>query len=138
MVKAKVVLAKNVFHPAEHEWAIKRALAEQAQRVKRNLERDIADWETAVVFTIAWDGEFAVTISTDNDIYRYQDAGTPKHTIRPNVKQALAFSIPNVGRIITKLVNHPGNKAQGWTIREAKQAQRDLPKRVDTYLRGVL
>ena len=138
MVTAKAIIAKNVFNPAGQLRAIKAALADQAKATKRNLERDVADWDTKVVFVIRQVDEFTVEIATDNDIYRYQDDGTRPHVIRPKVKQALAFSLPRVGVIITKKVNHPGNDAQKWTLREQKIAERDLPKRIDSYLRGVL
>ena len=138
MVTAKAIIAKNVFDPHGQLRAIKHALAEQAKATKRGLERDVADWQTKPVFTITVIDEFTVEIATDNDIYLYQDGGTKPHVIRPKVKSALAFSLPTVGVIITKKVNHPGTQAQQWTLREAKAAERDLPKRINSYLRGVL
>lgn len=138
MITAKAIIVKDPFNIDGQRRAIVQALAEQAKATKRGLERDVADWDTKVVFTIRVLDEFTVEIATANDIYLYQDGGTKPHVIRPKVKSALKFSIPSVGVIITKKVNHPGTQAQQWTLREQKIAERDLPKRIDSYLRGVL
>lgn len=128
MVNAKVYVAGNAFDPAKEARRIQMALDAEAKRIKRNLERDVSNWSTPVEFTISNAGPYSRIIATDSDIYRYQDAGTPPHVIRPKTAKRLRFPVPNVGIVFAMKVNHPGTKARDWTKREAARATKALRK----------
>lgn len=128
MVKARVYVAGNVFDPAKEARRIQAALDDESAKVKRNLQRDITNWSTPVEFTISNAGSYSRIIATDSDIYRYQDAGTPPHVIRPKTAKRLRFPVPNVGIVFAMKVNHPGTKAREWTKREAARATKALRK----------
>ena len=116
--------------------AVDSGMDDAADAVKRDFEKTTQGWQHRVTFTITKDGPNR-TITTDDDIWKMVDEGTPEHDIYPRHKRALAFSVGGRPKtrpgiivsgsgskgsvdVVRPHVHHPGTKARLFTKQIAK------------------
>lgn len=112
---------------------VERALNATAQETRSALGSVVASWQHAVRFEISGSGPGERVISTDDEIFAYQNDGTEPHTILPRQKRLLRFQAGG-GTVFARRVRHPGTKAQQWTISIAARMQRRLAERIQQEL----
>lgn len=93
-----------------------------AKEVKRELEASVRGWRHKPDFRIERAGDDTRRVTTDDEIFIYQDQGTGTHagkgkyTIRPRRKRALSW--PGAAHPV-RVVRHPGVKAMRYTDKVA-------------------
>lgn len=120
-------------HLEEAQRAYRRALERAGQELKQDFEKTTRTWSTNVRFEVRVHSR-GVTVTTRNAIWRYVDAGTRPHIIRPRRARILAFRAgytpktrvgsiiagaggPTGPRVVARQVQHPGTKARGFSRR---------------------
>lgn len=116
--------------------AIQQALSEIAQQIRVELAQNTDDWNHPPKWVINAGG-YQRLIQTADAIYRYQDKGTKRHVIMPKAARALVFQVPGA-TVFTTRVNHPGNKAQHWTVKVADDWQAKVGPIFQTYIDRVV
>lgn len=117
--------------------AIELGLTNIADDIKSDLESNTENWHEPPQWVVVTAGSRRDILTTDA-IYRYQDKGTKAHVIMPKNARRLVFQVPNVGTVFATRVNHPGNKAQHWTITVAECWQSKVGPLMQAYIGGVV
>ncbi len=124
---AVAVLKINGIDTQAEARRVQKHLDTVAKRTRGRLQVKTATWKRKPTFDIAQTGPYERTISTDNEIFLFQDGGTKPHKIRAKRGRNLHFFWARRGRFVTTPeVNHPGTKAANWTKKAARQAERDF------------
>lgn len=137
MYKARAIIPKSSSDPAALRRGVRRALDESADLAQRELERPAKRWRTAVSFAQSSPDAHTREVTTNSDIYRYGDHGTPAHKIRARRKRRLAFFWRGRMRFPVQ-VNHPGTKARYFSRRAAEVTQSRMQAIFDRELAAAL
>jgi hypothetical protein len=98
--------------PRRHKKAIETAVGVTAVYALKSFEGTVKRWSKKPRFKIKQSG-FEAEISTDDEVFKYQDEGTRgPYIIRPKRKKALFWK---GARHPVRRVRHPGLKAQKFT-----------------------
>jgi hypothetical protein len=136
------------------EQAVRESYRDAAGELLKDYQKTTATWDTPVRFRVRV-GKEAVSVYTDNAIWRYVDQGTRPHVIRPRTAKVLAFaggyqaktrvgSIiaraggPSGGAVFAREVQHPGTKARGFTTRLRSKWIKKWPKMVQAAIDSAL
>lgn len=123
--------------------AIKRGMREAAEAVKKDFELTTQGWKHEVEFTIEPTGDYDLTVSTDDEIWKWTNEGTDPHIIMPKTAKRLRFAVggspkTRVGSIISSAgsrgstvvfrgaVRHPGTKARDFSGQIARKWRRGV------------
>lgn len=117
--------------------AISTGMSQIAQDIRSDLQANTDGWHDPPKWVVVTAGSRRDILTTDA-IYRYQDKGTKAHVIMPKNARRLVFQVPNVGTVFATRVNHPGNKAQHWTITVAENWQSKVGPLMQAYIGGVV
>lgn len=120
----RAIVAKNPFAHITRS-AIGAGMDVAAKGVVRDYEAEVRGWRHKPKFAIDRKDDFTREVTTDDEIFRYQDVGTKgPYTILPRRKRALFWK---GAAHPVKRVRHPGLKAQGFTKHvQAKASARVL------------
>lgn len=94
--------------------AVTEGLDAAARDAQSQLAMVVSPWTHHVVFAITAPSATVREVATDDAIFRYQDAGTPPHEIRPRARRMLRFSVGGT-EVFARRVRHPGTRAQHYT-----------------------
>ena len=117
--------------------AISTGMSQVAQDIRDDMQQNTDSWLHPPKWVVVTAGNRRDILTTDA-IYRYQDKGTKAHVIMPKAARRLVFQVPSVGTVFATRVNHPGNKAQDWTVKVAQNWQSKVGPIMQTYIDGVL
>lgn len=123
--------------------AVKRGMRDAAEAVKKDFEKTTEGWKHPVEFEIKEVGDYDLTVSTDDQIWKWTDEGTKPHIIAPKKAKRLRFATggspkTRVGSIISsagsrgstvvfrRAVRHPGTKARDFSGQIAKKWRRGV------------
>lgn len=131
MVTIKATSIKGFSLVAEHA-RINKHLDTVAKRTRGRLQVKVSSWKRKPTFDITTSAPFEREISTDSDVFKFQDGGTKAHKIRARPGGWLRFFWARQSRFVTtQAVNHPGTVAANWTRKAARQAETDLAKLIN-------
>lgn len=122
--------------------AVKKGMRQAAEAVREDFLLTVQGWEHPAEFTIEEQGD-AITVSTDDRIWKMVNEGTRPHVIVPKNGKALVFGAggrpkTTPGRlrsgggakgnavIIRPWVNHPGTKPRNFTALIMKRWRRGV------------
>lgn len=127
---------KPVFNVPAVKAAISTAMSAIAQDIRTDLDANTNGWNVPPKWIIL--GRLDQRdIMTADLIYRFQDKGTKAHVIMPKSARRLVFQVPGDTVFATK-VNHPGTKAQNYTVDVAKVWQAKVAQSMYSYIVGAL
>lgn len=106
-----------------------------AKVVQKDFEDEVKGWKHKPAFSITGSGDDKRSVTTDDEIFLYQDLGTKPHIIRPTRKRALSW--PGASHPV-KVVHHPGTKAQGFTVRVQRKAASRLLEAMNKAMEAAL
>lgn len=139
---------------ARVERAVREVYPKAAGELLADFEKTVSTWDEKPRFRVRV-GRDAVSVYTDNAIWRFVDQGTRPHTIRPRRASVLAFpggyaAKTRVGSIIARAggpsgdtrfareVQHPGTKARGFSRRLRAKWKDKWPAMVQQAIREAL
>lgn len=117
--------------------AISSGMSQVAQDIRDDMQQNTDGWQHPPKWVVLGRSSQRDILTTDA-IYRYQDQGTKAHVIMPKSARRLVFQVPGVGTVFARKVNHPGTKAQHWTITVAQSWQAKVGPIMQTYINGVM
>lgn len=142
MGKSKVLLPRKLaVDPAAMARVIANTLNARALDIKVDFGVTVASWEHSVTFSVTSPSTYERIVSTEDDIYRMLNKGTPAHRIEPKGGGVLRFTgpfraktVPNSissrsgnkgsAETFSRGVNHPGTEARNWNKAIAKKWRR--------------
>ena len=138
MYNVKALVPTTKHSVAELEKRLDRALDTTASDVNRRYAAAIRQWRTPVTFATETPTTNERTITTQSDIFLYNDEGTRPHRINPRRKRFLHFYWRRQGRwVFSKGVNHPGTKAKKITHGIAVAIQSVLESNIQSAITEV-
>ena len=150
MIVFQATMAKATVSVDKVRLAILTAMDRYARLVEKEFRKTVSTWEEEVEFVklkaFPRSGLIEVLVYTDNQVYRWVDAGTPEHDIwagwytNKSNKTLLGFYVPNIPKtqpnkiesgigsagtshIMTPFVQHPGIKPRNFDKEIAKKMQ---------------
>lgn len=135
MIKVRQIKApSDTLDPKKYKRAVEtaRGIADTAGLTE--MRSYVRGWRHTVTFRIERKGDESRVV-TDDEIFGYQDKGTPRHVIRPRSKRFLRFSPKGGGTVFAKKVNHPGTPAQRFSERAAAVVQKQFQRIMAEELR---
>lgn len=147
-MKIKVIIPRDLLlDPKKLTRGLENGLTASAKAARIDFDVTTQTWRNRPTFTIE-EQPGQRTISTDDDVYRYVNDGTPAHPIAPKNGKALAFrwggkgsyspkTAPRVigssgggasgGIVKLKSVQHPGTEARNFDEVIAEKWEEKLP-----------
>lgn len=121
---------------AKYKRAIKQAQG-IAEVAALNEARGITQgWKHKVSWSIERKGDDESDVTTDDEIFGYQDKGTKgPYPIRPRRKRALSW--PGAAHPVRRVM-HPGLKAQGFSEKIAATMRKQYKRIMDEQMRQVV
>ncbi len=128
LVRAQAVHSRTASLVEQAQRGLKRGLDRSANEARGRLRVAVASWKHKPDFQIDAPDDTTRIISTDDDIFLFQDAGTKPHTIVPRYRRYLRF-VPRSGNayVFAKRVHHPGTQPANWTKNIARQMVQRMP-----------
>lgn len=105
---------------------VQQAMDRLAQAATTELRRGTDSWKTQPGWSTARRGYDRI-VTTENEIYAYQDDGTRPHEIRPRRARMLRWYGAGGGAVFARKVNHPGTAAQHLTKQAAARFEARVP-----------
>lgn len=135
--------------------AVKKGMRQAAEKVKEDYQETVKGWDNPAEFTIQEQGDGSITVSTDDQRWKWTDEGTPPHVIAPKHGKVLVFGVggrpkTTPGRlrsgagskgnivVIRPHVNHPGTKPRGFTALIMKRWKRGVQPFIRAAIEEVL
>jgi len=138
MYNVKSIVPTTNVTIAELEKQLSKALDTTASDVNQRFARVTRQWRTPVTFATETPTTNERTITTQSDIFLYNDEGTRPHRINPRRKRFLHFYWGRQGRwVFSKGVNHPGTKAKKITHGIAVAIQPVLESNIQSAITEV-
>lgn len=152
------IVIKRVGRPLKAldlQKVIQAELKKEVTQVKKSYALTTTTWQHRPVFQVRQAGEYTFTVSTDDRVYGYVDAGTRPHTIKPKGNYPLRFnsvftpktapgrlsSQPGASRppvVAARVVRHPGTKARRFTEEIRKRSQKRLAQNIRAAIRQAI
>lgn len=132
-VKPIVPSRLGLLAPGAAQRAVNEAGEEAAERARDRFRKLLSAWRHKVDFTIKKQG-YTWIVSTDDEIFFYQDEGTDPYTIRPKRKRALYWK---GAAHPVRVVRHPGLKPQDFTGQVQAFVKGDFKQLMDEELRAA-
>ena len=115
MYTVKSVVPTTKLNITALEKRLSKALDTTASNVNQRYHNVTRSWRTPVTFATETPTTNERTITTQSDIFLYNDEGTKPHRINPRRKRYLRFRGRSGDFVFSKGVNHPGTKAKKIT-----------------------
>lgn len=132
-VKPIIPSRLGLLEPRAAERAVNEAGEEAAERARDRFKKLLKGWKHKVDFKIEKKG-YTWVVSTNDEIFFYQDEGTDPHVIRPKRKRALYWK---GARHPVRVVHHPGTEPQDFTGQVQAFVKGDFKQLMDEELRAA-
>lgn len=132
-VKPIIPSRLGLMEPGAAQRAVNEAGEEAAERARDRFGKLLRGWKHKVDFKIEKKGMTWV-VSTNDEVFFYQDEGTDPHTIRPRRKRALFWK---GAAHPVRVVRHPGTPPQDFTGQVQEFVRDDFKQLMDEELRAA-